>query len=451
MKKSTILIVDDEKNTREGLARALRRQYDVFLAEDGQTALQIVERETIDVMLSDVRMPGMDGIALLKRVMARTPQPICMLLTAYGTVEQAVNAMKLGAYDFLIKPVNLDRLEMLLERALSTREMAEENRQLHEQLDHKFGLENIIGNSRAMQPVFDAIRQVAPSRASVLINGETGTGKELVAHAIHRLSPREKAPLIAVNCSALAGSLLESELFGHETGAFTDAKGRRKGRFELADGGTLFLDEIGEIDPTVQVKLLRVLEERSFERVGGEKTIEVDVRIVAATNKNLKQLVADGTFREDLYYRLNVVTIELPPLRERGQDISLLTHHFIGQLSEENAREIHSITPEAMEALSKYEWPGNIRELRNMMERMVVMARGDRLTLRDVPAEIRSDSENGGGRLNTEEQSLEAVEKQMIAQALKANNGNRTRAAEQLGISRRTLHRKLNEFGLREA
>lgn len=449
--KPTILIVDDERNTREGLARALRRQYRILLAESAMAALEVLKTESPDAVLTDLRMPGMDGMTLVKRILASEPKPVCILLTAYGNVETAVEAMKCGAYDFLTKPVNLDRLEVLLKRAINTRKLEESNRQLQQQLDSKYGMEQIIGSSGVMQSVFDTIRQVAPSRATVLIQGESGTGKELVAHAVHRLSPRADNPFIAVHCAALADTLLESELFGHERGAFTGATETRKGRFELADGGTLFLDEIGEIEPATQVKLLRVLEERSFERVGGMQKIEVDTRLLAATNRDLRQMVEEGTFREDLFFRLNVVQVTLPPLRRRREDIPMLLHHFLKEFREENGKELDGFTAEALDALTQYAWPGNIRELRNVMERMVVLSRGDKLTLRDVPPEIKEGkapvAASGPLKGTT---SMQEAEKKMIMQALNDNRSNRTRAAEQLGISRRTLHRKLHEYQLEE-
>ncbi len=452
MNKPVILIADDEKNTREGLARALQRHYSVLLAEDGRRALELLEQQPVDIILSDVRMPGMDGLTLLSRALARQPQPLVILLTAYGTVETAVEAMKRGAYDFLTKPVNLDQLDLKLKQALRSREVEVENRTLREQLDAKFGLENILGNSAPMQEVFDTLRQVAPARVTVLVEGESGTGKELVARAIHQLSPRVKGPFIPVHCAALSKTLLESELFGHEKGAYTGATERRQGRFELADGGTLFLDEIGEIDSAMQVKILRVLEEHKFERVGGSETLEVDVRLLAATNRDLKQMVAEGKFREDLFYRLYVVNLRLPPLRERGSDIPMLAQHFLHEFARENQKPVTSLTPDTLDLLAAYRWPGNVRELRNVMERMVVLARGDKLTVRDLPQNIR-DLAGGkpagvalGGHL-----TLEAAERQLMIQALKQHEGNRTLAAKQLGISRRTFHRKLNEYGLREA
>jgi len=449
--KPTVLIVDDERNTREGLARALRRKYNLLLADSGMAALEILKTESPEAVLTDLRMPGMDGMTLVKRILTTDPQPVCILLTAYGNVETAVEAMKSGAYDFLTKPVNLDRLEVLLQRAIKTKRLEASNLQLKQELDSKYGMESIIGQSSGMQAVFDTIRQVAPSRATVLINGESGTGKELAAHALHRLSNRGDNPFVAVHCAALSDNLLESELFGHERGAFTGATETRKGRFELADGGTLFLDEIGEIEPATQVKLLRVLEERNFERVGGMEKIEVDTRLLCATNRDLRRMVEEGTFREDLFFRLNVVQIRLPPLRERREDIPLLLNHYLKEFTVENAREIQGFTPDALDALIRYRWPGNIRELRNVMERMVVLSRGERITLRDLPGEVKEE----GGPLKSSPTlrgatSMLEAEKKMIMQALDDHKGNRTKAADQLGISRRTLHRKLNEFDLRD-
>ncbi len=448
----SVLIVDDEKSTRDGLARALRRNYEVFTAEDGPRALDLLSKNPVDIVLSDLRMPGMDGLTLIQRVLTHSPQPVCILLTAYGSIETAVEAMKRGAFDFLTKPVNLDQLDLVLQRALRTRDMEVENRELREQLHERFGVENIIGQSAALKETLDTIQQVAPSRANVLIQGETGTGKELVAKAIHRLSPRAHAPLVTVHCASLPATLLESELFGHEKGAFTGATERKPGRFERADGGSLFLDEIGEIDLSVQVKILRILEERNFERLGGRKTIDVDVRLIAATNKDLKQLVAEGKFREDLYYRLNVVTITLPPLRERKEDIPLLMTKFLNEFAEENGKTIEGFTPDCVGALMAHDWPGNVRELRNVIERMVVLARQNRLSVRDLPPAMRpaGDQPVREGFIG-QELSLQDAEKNMIIKALETHKGNRTKAAEQLGISRRTLHRKLNEYELRDA
>jgi len=449
-RKPTILIVDDEKNTREGLSRALRDEYAVAEAENGLRALEWLETHHADVVLSDLRMPGMDGMALLSRLLGRDPKPVLILLTAYGNIETAVEAMKRGAYDFLAKPVNLDRLDLLLKRALTERQMGAENQRLKEQLDSKYGFENILGTSTAMQEVFNTIRQAAPTRATVLIQGESGTGKELVARALHQCSPRAQGPFIPVHCAALSPTLLESELFGHEKGAFTGAQERRRGRFELADGGTLFLDEIGEIDPALQVKILRVLEERKFERVGGSETLHVDVRLVAATNRDLKKMVEEGKFREDLFYRLFVVNLTLPPLREREGDIVLLAQHYLKALAVEHGKKVSGITPDAMDLLSAYPWPGNVRELRNVIERMVVLGSSEKLTVRDLPSSFRLTAGRGESAVRSGS-ALRDAERQLIEDSLRKNKGSRTRAAQDLGISRRTLHRKLNEFGLRNS
>ena len=448
-KKPIVLIVDDEKNTREGLARALRRSYEVLIAESGATALSILSERPVDVMLSDLRMPGMDGMTLMQRALAGSPQLVCILLTAYGNIETAVDAMRHGATDFLTKPVNLEQLELVLQRALRSHRAETENVQLRQQLDSKFGIENIIGNSPEMQQVFDTVRQVAASRATVLIQGESGTGKELIAKAIHRLSPRKNGAFVPVHCAALSSTLLESELFGHEKGAFTGAAERRKGRFELADGGSLFLDEIGEVDASVQVKILRALEERRFERVGGQESIDVDTRLIAATNRDLKKMVAEGKFREDLYYRLYVVVIQLPALRERKSDIPLLLKHYLDIFNQENGRTIEGFSPDALDLLAAYRWPGNVRELRNVVEQIVVLSRSQRIGVRDLPVHIR-ESISSGGACQVGGGTLEEMEKQAIRQALKEAGGNRTRAAEKLGVSRRTLHRKIAEYGFTE-
>ncbi len=446
--KPTVLIVEDEKNTREGLDRALRRHYQTLLADSGERALKMLDETTIHAVLSDLRLPGMDGLTLVRRALTHSSQPLCILLTAYGSIETAVEAMKAGAYDFLTKPVNLDQLDLVLQRALQSRRLETDNRNLRTQLDKKYGLEAIIGKTPVMEEMFQLIQQVAPSRATVLIQGESGTGKELVAHAIHGLSAHAQGPFIAVHCAALPQTLLESELFGHEKGAFTGAVERRRGRFELAEGGTLFLDEISEIDPTLQVKLLRVLEERQFERVGGQATLEADIRLITATNHDLSQRAREGKFRQDLFFRLNVVTITIPPLRDRVNDIPLLAQAFLQELAHENNKTIDDITPESISALMAYTWPGNVRELRNVMERMIVLARGNKLTVHNLPPGIHA---NGVDRSTTDLKSaasLEEASRRMIIAALETQKGNRTRAARQLGISRRTLHRKLHEFGL---
>jgi len=449
-KRPTILIVDDDRPQRDGLQRALADRYAVLVADEAQKAGAILEAQPVDVLLTDLRMPGDDGLKLLRRAGSLSNPPVSIMMTAYGSIENAVEAMKAGAYHYVTKPVNLDELELVIGRALKSRQIEAENANLHEQLDQKFGLENLIGQSPAMLQMFDIIRQVAPTRASVLITGETGTGKELVAHAVHNLSPRKAGPFVAVHAAALPTTLLESELFGHEKGAFTGAVERRAGRFEMADGGTIFLDEVGELEPAMQVKLLRVLEERQFERVGGNKTLEVDVRLVAATNRDLKKMVTEGKFRDDLFYRLSVVTVNLPPLRERRDDVPLLVTAFNRQYSQENNTPVREITQEAVNLLMAYDWPGNVRELRNAIEQMVVLARGDRLTVRDIPAAIRSGADltkisvvRPGVTMTVEE-----AERQLIIQALKETDGNRTKAADKIGMSRRTLHRKLKEYHL---
>ncbi|MEI8139517.1 MAG: sigma-54 dependent transcriptional regulator [bacterium] len=453
--RRTVLIVDDDKNTREGLKRALLGQYEVIMADSAEKALSILDERTVDIVLSDIRMSGMDGMTLLQRISARSNPPIVIMLTAYGNVETAVEAIKRGAYDFLTKPVNLDHLDLLIKRALHSSEVETENLNLRAQLDSHFGLSNIVGQSAKIQEVFDTIKQAAPSQATILIQGESGTGKELVAHAIHQLSTRSKGPFIPVHCAALNPTLLESELFGHEKGAFTGATDRRSGRFEMADGGTLFLDEISEIDPSIQVKLLRVLEERQFERVGGHQTLDVDIRLIAATNADLGAMVKAKTFRNDLFFRLDVVSIILPPLRDRAEDIPLLFTHFLKEFNTRNNKQIEDITPEAVEMLTAYSWPGNVREFRNVIERMVVLARSNRLSVRDLPLSIKNAVHGETTRLalgttndsqRSEPASMAEGERMMIYAALKKNDGNRTLAAEQLGISRRTLQRKLKEY-----
>jgi DNA-binding NtrC family response regulator len=450
--KPVILVVDDDKNTRDGLQRALQRHYTVLTAESADAALATLGGDRqVDLMLSDLRMPGTDGLGLLRRVIAQHPQTVCVLLTAYGSVETAVDAMKQGAYDFLTKPVNLDHLDMLVARALKSRDLEKKVATLESQLNEKYGMENIVGESDAMKQVFEIIQQTAPTQASVLIQGPSGTGKELVAQAIHRLSTRAKGPFVAVHCAALSASLLESELFGHEKGAFTGATVQRKGRFEMADGGTLFLDEISEIDLSIQVKLLRVLEERTFERVGGEEMIETDIRVIAATNRNLRESVAQGKFREDLYFRLNVVDVTLPSLAERTGDIPLLAGRFLKEYCEKNGKRIEGMTPDAMNLLAAYAWPGNVRELRNTVEKMVVLSRSERLSARDVPANIREAVKGGGapfaGRAPVlTSGSLAETERRKIMAVLEKNGGQKTLAAKELGISRRTLHRKLREY-----
>src|SRR5881296_3522104 len=452
----TILVVDDEKHTRDGLRRLLENDYDVYVAADIPGAIDVLEREQIDVLLTDLRLGSEDGMALIDRALKMPRPPICIMMTAYGSVDVAVEAMKRGAYDFVTKPLNLDKVELLIARAVQGRKLEQENRALREQVDERYGLENIWGDSTALHEVLDTIRQVAPSSANVLIEGESGTGKELAAHAIHNLSRRNKAKFVTVHCAALSPTLLESELFGHEKGAFTGAHERRIGRFEQANGGTIFLDEVAEIPPTTQVKLLRVIsEERAFERVGGNQTLRADVRLIAATNKNLEQLVQKGTFRDDLYFRFNVVRITMPPLRERKEDIPLLVRGFLRHFSKLNDKPLVDLTPDAMDALLAYNWPGNVRELRTAIEHGVVMATGPKITPRDLPSALRqaagatlprgiSAAKAFGEKASPLD--LHETERKLILQALATTNGNVTAAAKKLGISRRTLHRKINEL-----
>ena len=450
-----LLIVDDEKPTRDGLRSALEDRYEVYVAEDATSALGLLESETFDVLLTDFRLPNNeDGMKLISRAKSLPKQPICILMTAYGSEELAVEALKQGADDYLAKGrMQIDELEARIARALKFRSLESENQTLKQQLDKKFGLENIIGESEPMQRVMDIVRQVAPARATVLIHGESGTGKELLAKAIHQLSPRSVKPMVTVHCAALSPTLLESELFGHEKGAFTGAHERRIGRFEQAEGGTLFLDEIGEVDETTQVKLLRFLGERSFERVGGNKTLSADVRIVVATNKNLKELVEKGEFREDLYFRLNVVELWAPPLRERLDDVPILALYFLREFAIENAKSISDFTADALEAMIRYDWPGNVRELRTAIEHAVVLSKNEMIQLTDLPHSVQSR-----GIIQNEVQmnqpiigkgvTLEEAEKQLIIRTIKECSGNRTAAAKKIGISRRTLHRKLHRYGL---
>jgi DNA-binding NtrC family response regulator len=447
----TILVVDDEKNIREGLAESLGLDgYAVRTAADGAEGLRAVENGDIDLVITDLRMPALSGGELLASVSGRYPGIPVIVLTGHGTIEDAVEAMRHGAFDFLTKPVNLDHLTLLVRRALESRELARKNLELEAEVEAQRRTSSIIGSSAEMKRIFDLLRRVAPTKASVLITGESGVGKELVADAIHNLSPRRAGPLVKVHCAALAESLLESELFGHEKGSFTGAQARKRGRFELANEGTLFLDEIGEINQNVQIKILRVLQERKFERVGGEETVETDVRIVAATNRDLKKEIAEGRFREDLYYRLNVVNIHVPPLRERRDDIPLLAMAFLGEFAQENGKKIEGFEPKARSALYAYSWPGNVRELRNCIESAVVMSRGGLVGLDDLPPSIRHSGDERDIRVPAGS-SLAEAEKILIRETLAAQNGNKSRTAEVLGIGRKTLYQKIDEYGIETA
>ncbi|MFY8216328.1 MAG: sigma-54-dependent transcriptional regulator [Chthoniobacterales bacterium] len=454
--QKTLLIVDDEKNTRDGLRDALEDHFEVYVAGDIAGAMAIMESDPPDVVITDLRLAGESGMDLIDTLVKRPNPPICIMMTAYGSVDTAVAAMRHGAYDFVTKPVNIDHIELMIRRALRERQTQVENRELKEHVQRNRSLDGMIGQSPAMVRVFETIKQVAPSRATVLIQGESGTGKEVAAHAIHNLSPRAGKKFIAVHCMALSPQLLESELFGHEKGAFTGATERRIGRFEQASGGTLFLDEIGEIDPAVQVKILRVLGERTFERVGGSQTIQSDVRIVAATNKDLARLVADGKFRDDLYFRLNVVQITMPPIRDRKEDIPLLVQTFLKDAALENEKPHRELTPEAMSSILAYNWPGNVRELRTAIEHGVVMCGGTKIGLRDLPAYVREAVPvipGASAAVSTPSEllpqdalNLHRTEQTLIIRALEESDGNRTMAAKRLGISRRTLHRRLSDL-----
>jgi len=465
---SSVLIVDDEKHTREGLMQALSDTYDVSVAASADEAFNLMDAEEFQVIVTDLRMPGKSGLKVIDKALSLSYKPAVIMMTAYGNIESAVEAMRRGAVDFLTKPVNIERLELLIQRALKSKTLEVEVKRLHERLDEKFNFEHIIGNSVKLREVLDRVRLVAPSKATILVEGESGTGKELIAQAIHQASPRSRAPFIAVHCAALSENLLESEIFGHERGAFTGAIERRVGRFEAADGGTLFLDEIGEISASTQVKLLRFLETKTIERVGGSKPLELDVRLVAATNRNLEQMVREGKFREDLYFRLNVVRLRMPPLRERPDDVPLLLTHFIRQFALENQCESLSLEPGALRTLQTYGWPGNIRELRNFAENAVVLHRGGKLSEYDLDSRYRSLNANSplyvppssgapapAGHSATVQApsapaplslSVEENEKRLLREALLKARGNRTRAAELMGISRRTLHRKLAQW-----
>ena len=449
--KFNILIIDDEKNIREGLSASLEMEgYNTVLAENGKEGLELFAKGDIDLVITDLRMPQVTGEEVLEKIISGSPGIPVIVLTGHGSIDTAVEAMRKGAYDFLTKPLNLDRLTLIVKRALQGRELTLQHRLLQEELQELQGkkvFESIIGKSFQMQKVFDMIKRVADSKASVLITGESGVGKELIADAIHNLSSRKEKPMIRVHCAALTETLLESELFGHEKGAFSGAVARKRGRFELANGGTIFLDEIGEINQNVQIKLLRVLQDKKFERVGGEETIDVDVRVVAATNKNLLEEIKNGNFREDLYYRLNVVHIEVPPLRERKEDIPLLVAEFIKTYAKENSKEIEGLDNKTRSILYNFDWPGNIRQLKNCIESAVVMCQGKIITVDDLPPGIVSSNENETIKIPLGI-PMEEAEKIIITENLAYFKGNKSKTADVLQIGRKTLHRKLEDMAL---
>ena len=444
--KPVILIVDDDTSNLASLQKVFEREeIDVLTAEDGRAAIDVLRRKQIDVVLTDVMMPGITGMDLLKTARTVSPEAEVILMTAYGTIETAVEAMKDGAYDFITKPFKRIQVVRSVRRALEKQSLLVENRHLKERLETMLQEKDIIGSSVAIRKVIDMVQQVAPSAATVLLQGESGTGKELFARAVHRHSNRASRPFIAINCAAIPESILESELFGYERGAFTGAAQRKEGRFKLADGGTLLLDEIGEIAPAVQVKLLRVLQEGEFERLGGTQTVRVDVRIVAATNKNLGEEVRRGRFREDLFYRLNVIAINLPSLRERRDDIPLLATHFLRVYCDKNRKEIRGFQRDALEALSAWDWPGNVRELENTIERAVVLARGETIRREDLPDHIAESEAAQLPHITVALGTpLEDVEKQLIRETLRMTSGDKRLAAQLLGIATRTIYRKID-------
>lgn len=450
---STVLVVDDDHGHRAMLTTLITGWgYRVEAADDGGKAVELVGERPFDAILMDIRMLRVSGLQALAEIHAFNPAIPVIIMTAYASVDTAVTALKNGAYDYLTKPLDFDKLKITLERSMEHSRLREENRYLKASLANRFAQENIIGHSPAMTRLFTLASQVAPTEATVLISGESGTGKEMIAGLIHFNSPRREGPLVKINCAALVETLLEAELFGYEKGAFTGATQRREGKFRQAQGGSIFLDEVSEMSPGMQVKLLRVLQERELTRVGGQETIPVDVRVIAATNKDLRQLVAKNLFREDLYYRLNVVNLAVPPLRERKGDIPLLVQHFIRVFAEKNRRNIAGVTPQAMDWLIRYRWPGNVRELANTIERGVVLARGDYLNDEDMALSLE---EADGTRLGSQEeaprltdQPLEEVERLTILKTLEAAGGNKSEAARRLGITRRTLHKKLKSYGL---
>jgi len=423
--------------------------YTILEAEDGSQAIEKVHEQPFDLILMDIRMIKMSGLEALREIKAYNPAIPIIIMTAYSSVETAVEALKNGAYDYLTKPLDFDELRLAMDRAMDHTHLREENRILRETLGKRFDAGNIIGQSPAMVRVLEMVAQVASSEATVLISGESGTGKELIAGAIHFNSPRKDGPYVKINCAAITETLLESELFGHEKGAFTGAYKKKEGRFVQAQGGTLFLDEISEMSLAMQVKLLRVLQEREITRVGGEEPIKVDVRLIAATNKDLVREVEEGRFREDLYYRLNVVNINIPPLRQRKEDVPLLAKHFLSIFSEKNHKNIEGFTPQAMDRLLRYDWPGNVRQLMNAIERAVVLSRSNYLDLEDLPLVPGEQlPENGGHEIPVSDLALEEVEKATILKTLELTGGNKSEAARKLGITRKTLHTKLKKYGV---
>lgn len=452
--KYNILIVDDEQSQRIILSGYLKQKgYNIYEASSGIDALKVIDNNLVDIVLSDYKMPEMNGIELLEKIKSKNPEIAVVIITAFGTIEDAVKAMKEGAFDYLTKPVDLDELEFIIKRVLERQQLISENKILKEQLLEKNKVSGIIAYSEKMESILNTVLRVAESKATVLLRGESGTGKEVLAKAIHFSSSRKDKPFVAVNCAALNENLLESELFGHEKGAFTGADRQRRGRFEIADGGTLFLDEIGDLPPATQVKLLRVLQEEQFERVGGSQTITVDVRVVAATNKNIEELIKEGKFREDLYYRINVVTISIPPLRDRKDDILHLISHFTEKYLPETKKPKIEFSREAMDILVKYNYPGNIRELENIVHHAVVLSRGDVVSSVDIPEQVKSaDSAEINWGINENSslpEQVDSLEKMLVINALKKTNNNQLQASKILGISERNLRYRLEKWGMK--
>jgi two-component system, NtrC family, response regulator HydG len=449
-RKAHILVVDDDVSHRTMLKTLLSGWgYAVSEADDGSGAVQEVHKQPFDLVLMDIRMIKVSGLQALPEIKAFNPAIPVIIMTAYSSVETAVEALKAGAYDYLTKPLDFDELRITMERAMDHTQLKEENRLLRESLGNRFDRRNIIGRSQAMEKLLETVAQVAPSEATVLVSGESGTGKEMIAGAIHHNSPRRESPFVKINCAAITESLLESELFGHEKGAFTGAYRMKEGKFSIAHKGSIFLDEISEMSPAMQVKLLRVLQEREFTRVGGEEVVKVDVRVIAATNKDLLAKIGAGRFREDLFYRLNVVTLTLPPLRQRKEDIPLLAHRFIEIFAEKNHKELKGFTPQAMDSLLRHDWPGNVRELMNAVERGVVMAQAPYLDTKDltlIPEGSSSERKFPGKEAMANNRPLEEVEKATILKALESSGGNKSEAARNLGITRKTLLAKLRKY-----
>jgi two-component system response regulator HydG len=445
--KGIVLVVDDDRGHRTMLQTLLSGwKYEVVDADDGDAAIEKVRERSFDLILMDIRMMRISGLEALYEIKAINPAIPVIIMTAYSSVESAVDALKKGAYDYLTKPLDFDELKIIMERAMEHRQLREENRLLRENLGAQFDNQNIIGRSDVMAKLMETVAQVAPSDATVLLTGESGTGKEVIAGAMHYNSSRKEGPFVKINCAAITETLLESELFGHERGAFTGAERRKEGKFRQAEGGSIFLDEVSEMSLAMQVKLLRVLQEREITRVGGEEVIKIDVRVIAATNKNLIKEVEEGNFRDDLFYRLNVVSLNVPPLSERKEDIPLLAQHFLKIFAEKNSKKIMGFTPQAMDRLLKYGWPGNIRELMNVIERAVVLSRMEYLDEDDLSLMISSEEQEDDSMLGNI--PLEEVEKDTVLKTLEATGGNKSETARRLGITRRTLHKKLKKYGV---